>query len=164
MTCRPETFERRRVMLRTAMGPAVAAALIDPDVIEVMVNPDGSLRLDRLGQGVVDTGERMGHADVERIIRLVASHVRVDVHADNPVLSAELPETGERFEGVLPPVAPAPCFAIRKPASRIYGLDDYVADGMAARVFSLPMHHDLTPEQIKQVGEALAKVAAAFKA
>jgi type IV secretion system protein VirB11 len=123
-----ESRERRRAMLRSAMGPAIGAALADPAVIEVMVNPDGSLRLDRLGEGRVDTGERLQAAEVERIIRLVASHVRVEVHASNSVVSAELPETGERFEGLLPPVALAPCFAIRKPAPRIYTLDDFVAD------------------------------------
>jgi type IV secretion system protein VirB11 len=124
----PESRERRRAMLRSAMGSAIGAALADPAVIEVMVNPDGSLRLDRLGEGRVDTGERLQAAEVERIIRLVASHVRVEVHAGNPVVSAELPETGERFEGLLPPVALAPCFAIRKPAARVYTLDDYVGD------------------------------------
>ena len=122
-----ETHDRRRAMLRTAMGPVIGAALADPTVIEVMVNPDGAVRLDKVGEGRVDTAERMGHADVERIIRLVASHVRTEVHVGNPVLSAELPETGERFEGVLPPVSTAPCFAIRKPAGKIFTLDDYVA-------------------------------------
>ena len=34
---------------------------------------------------------RLEPAEVERIIRLVASHVRVEVHAGNPVVSAELP-------------------------------------------------------------------------
>jgi P-type conjugative transfer ATPase TrbB len=128
-----EVQDRRRAMLRTAMGPAIAAALADPAVIEVMVNPDGSLRLDRLGEGRADTGVRLETAEVERIIRLVASHVRMEVHADNPVISAELPPrddrlSGERFEGVLPPVSTAPCFAIRKPAAKQYRLDDYVAD------------------------------------
>jgi len=126
----PESRARRRSMLRTAMGPAIGAALADPCVLEVMVNPDGALRLDRLGEGRVDTGERLGAAEVERIIRLVASHVRLEVHAGNPVVSAELPETGERFEGLLPPVSLAPCFAIRKPAARVYTLEDYVADGV----------------------------------
>jgi len=126
----PESRARRRTMLRTAMGPAIGAALADPCVLEVMVNPDGALRLDRLGEGRSDTGERLGAAEVERIIRLVASHVRLEVHAGNPVVSAELPETGERFEGLLPPVSLAPCFAIRKPAARVYTLDDYVADGV----------------------------------
>jgi type IV secretion system protein VirB11 len=122
-------------MLRTAMGPAIADALADPAVVEVMVNPDGGLRLDRLGSGRSDTGIRLDSAEVERIIRLVASHVRLEVHAGNPVISAELPPrdegvAGERFEGILPPVALGPCFTIRKPAARIYTLDDYVADGI----------------------------------
>ncbi|HEY5238695.1 MAG TPA: P-type conjugative transfer ATPase TrbB [Rhizomicrobium sp.] len=117
-------------MLRTAMGPDIAAALSDSTVIEVMVNPDGELRLDRLGQGRIDTGIRIAMADAERIIRLVASHLRLEVHANSPIVSAELPSheglAGERFEGLLPPVALAPCFAIRKPAARIHTLGDYV--------------------------------------
>ena len=136
---------RRRAMLRTAMGPAIAAALADPLVLEVMINPDGALRLDRLGEGRTDTGTRFEPAQVERIIRLVASHARIEVHAASPIVSAELPPhgegAGERFEGVLPPVSLAPCFSIRKPAIRIYTLLDYVADGIMsaemARLLSL---------------------------
>jgi type IV secretion system protein VirB11 len=123
-----ESQDRRRAMLRTAMGPAIGAALADPLVVEVMVNPDGSLRLDRLGEGRIETGVSLEADDVERIIRLVASHMRAEAHAGRPIVSAELPETGERFEGLLPPVASAPCFAIRKPAAKIHGLEDYVAD------------------------------------
>lgn len=126
--------DRQRAMLRTAMGPDIAAALSDPLVVEIMVNPDGSLRLDRLGEGRVDTGIFIGAAQAERIIRLVASHARTEVHAGQPIISAELPPhregyAGERFEGVLPPVSSGPCFSIRKPAQRLYTLDDYVADG-----------------------------------
>lgn len=126
--------DRRRAMLRTAMGQTIAAALADAAVIEIMVNPDGALRLDRLGEGRVDTGTRLDPAQVERIIRLVASHARTEVHASAPIVSAELPPfgqgAGERFEGVLPPVSLAPCFSIRKPAARIYTLLDYVEDGV----------------------------------
>jgi type IV secretion system protein TrbB len=122
-------------MLRTAMGPEIAAALADPLVVEVMVNPDGALRLDRLGSGRCDTGVRLEAAQVERIVRLVASHARNEIHGAAPIVSAELPPhgeglAGERFEGVLPPVALGPCFSIRKPASRVYRLADYVADGI----------------------------------
>jgi len=130
MSFNTESQDRRRAMLRTAMGPVIVAALADPAVMEVMVNPDGSLRLDRLGQGRVDTGERLSSAAVERIIRLVASHMRVDVHADSPEVSAELPDTGERFEGFLPPVVTGPCFTIRKRPAELYGLQTYV-DGRA---------------------------------
>ncbi len=136
---RTETADRRRAMLRTAMGHAIAEALADPSVVEVMVNPDGRLRLDRLGVGRVDTGVSLEAAEVERIIRLVASHVRAEVHADAPIISGDLPPrgdavVGERFEGVLPPVAPGPCFSIRKPAGRVYTLADYVADGVLAPI------------------------------
>ena len=96
-------------MLRTAMGPAIGRALTDPSVIEVMVNPDGRLWLDRHGDGRAATGEQIGAAEVERIIRLVASHIGQECHRERPVVSAELPESGERFEGLLPPVAPGPC-------------------------------------------------------
>jgi type IV secretion system protein VirB11 len=124
----PQSNERRRTMLLTAMGTEIAAALADPLVIEVMVNPDGALRLDRLGEGRIDTRVRLGASEVERIIRLVASHIRLEVHGGNPIVSAELPESGERFEGLLPPVSNAPCFSIRKPAAKIYTLEDYVSD------------------------------------
>lgn len=147
MTGGPDTVSdgRRRAMLRTAMGPTIAAALADPLVVEVMVNPDGVLRLDRLGEGRTDTQVRYDPAQVERIIRLVASHGRTEVHAGSPIVSAELPPhgegAGERFEGVLPPVSLAPCFSIRKPATRIYTLLDYVNDGIMsadiARLLSL---------------------------
>ena len=137
--------DRRRAMLRTAMGPAIAAALSDPRVIEIMVNPDGALRVDILGEGRVDTDVKLDAPQVERIIRLVASHARAEVHGERPIVSAELPPhgqgAGERFEGILPPVSTAPCFSIRKPAARVYTLMDYVADGImsseAARLLSL---------------------------
>jgi P-type conjugative transfer ATPase TrbB len=117
-------------MLRTALGPAIAAFLEDPAVVEVMLNPDGRLWIDRLSSGLTDTGERLSAADGERIVRLVAHHVGAEVHAGAPRVSAELPETGERFEGLLPPVVAAPAFAIRKPAVAVFTLDDYVASGI----------------------------------
>src|SRR3546814_3172711 len=89
---RTEARSRGVRMLRTALGVSVAGWLDDPATIEVMLNPDGRLWIDRLGEGVSDTGERMAAADGERVIRLVAHHVGVDVHADMPRVSAELPD------------------------------------------------------------------------
>ena len=138
MSAPASSAERRRRMLITALGDEIGAAMRDPQVIEIMVNPDGALRLDRLGEGRVDTDVRLEPSQIERIIRLVASHARAEVHADHPIISAELPphvegRAGERFEGVLPPVAQAPCFSIRKPATRLHSLDDYVADGLMSQ-------------------------------
>ena len=131
---RSEASARGARMLRTALGPSIAAWLEDPAIVEVMLNPDGRLWVDRLGTGLADTGESLSACDGERIIRLVAHHIGAEVHADRPRVSAELPETGERFEGLIPPVATAPTFAIRKPAVAVFTLDDYVAAGiMTAR-------------------------------
>jgi type IV secretion system protein VirB11 len=117
-------------MLRTALGPDIAVFLEDPAVVEVMLNPDGRLWTDRLSEGLSDTGATLAPADGERIIRLVAHHVGAEVHAGAPRVSAELPGTGERFEGLLPPVVAAAAFSIRKPAVAVFTLDDYVATGI----------------------------------
>jgi P-type conjugative transfer ATPase TrbB len=127
---RSEAFTRGARMLRTALGSDIAGWLEDPTVVEVMLNPDGRLWIDRLSEGLSDTGQRLSPDDGERIVRLVAHHVGAEVHAGSPRVSAELPETGERFEGLLPPVAIAPTFAIRKPAVAVFTLRDYAVAGI----------------------------------
>lgn len=127
---KPEAMARGARMLRTALGPAIAGFLEDPTIVEVMLNPDGRLWIDRLSEGLSDTGATLSPTDGERIVRLVAHHVGAEVHAGRPRVSAELPETGERFEGLLPPVVTAPCFSIRKPAVVVFTLADYVASGI----------------------------------
>lgn len=138
---RSEAKSRGARMLRTALGPSIAGWLDDPAVIEVMLNPDGRLWLDRLGEGVSDTGELLSAADGERIVRLVAHHVGVEVHARSPRVSAELPEGGERFEGLMPPVVAAPAFAIRKPAVAVFTLDDYAASGIMSAAEAEALRH-----------------------
>lgn len=117
-------------MLRTALGAAITRLLDDPAIVEVMLNPDGRIWVDQLSAGLADTGHVLSVADGERIIRLVAHHVGAEVHPRSPRISAELPDSGERFEGLLPPLVAAPAFAIRKPAVAIFTLDDYVAAGI----------------------------------
>lgn len=140
-----EVVSRGARMLRTALGPSIATWLEDPGVVEVMLNPDGRLWLDRLKGGMTETGEQLSAADGERIVRLVAHHVGAEVHPGSPRVSAELPETGERFEGLLPPVVKAPAFAIRKPAIAVFTLDDYAAGGI------------MTPEEAGVLRRAVAE-------
>jgi P-type conjugative transfer ATPase TrbB len=123
---------RGLAMLSTALGPSIAAMLDAPDTIEVIANPDGRLWLEQVGRGRVPTPHRLEAAETERVIRLVATLTGAEVNRDRPIVSAELPPRGERFEGVLPPVSRAPCFAIRKPASRIFTLEDYEALGIVS--------------------------------
>lgn len=125
-----ETSSRGARMLRTALGPGIASWLEDESVVEVMLNPDGRLWVDRLAEGLSDTGAVLSPSDGERIIRLVAHHVGAEVHPAAPRVSAELPGGGERFEGLIPPVVYAPTFAIRKPAVAVFTLADYVEKGI----------------------------------
>ena len=133
LSLKAEAISRGAQHPRTALGPAIAKWLEDPAVVEVMLNPDGHLWVDRLTEGLADTGQRLSAADGERIVRLVAHHVGAEVHAASPRVSAELPETGERFEGLIPPVVASPAFAIRKPAVAVFTLDDYVTAAIITR-------------------------------
>ena len=123
-------LSRSRKMLRTALGSLLLARLEDPGVAEVMLNPDGRVWVDRFEGGLADAGLVLSAADGERILRLVAHHVGAEIHAGRPRLAAELPGTGERFEGLMPPLVVGPAFSLRKPASRVFPLPDYVAAGV----------------------------------
>lgn len=128
---------RSRVLtsLRHAMGEHIIAALADPTVVEVMVNPDGKIWIDKVGHhGTIWTGERLDPQAAERILRALATHAGITVTKDQPRVSATLPETGERFQGAIPPVVEAPMFAIRKRPEMIFRLDgepsSYVEKGI----------------------------------
>jgi type IV secretion system protein VirB11 len=121
---------RGLAMLATALGPAVTAILLAADTTEVIVNPDGRVWVERIGRGREAAGIHLEPTETERAIRLVATMTGAEVTREKPIVSAELPPRGERFEGILPPVSRAPCFAIRKPAAAIIGLADYVAAGV----------------------------------
>ena len=127
---RDTSAERLITMLTTAVGPQVGELLRDDQVVEVMLNPDGKLWVDRLGQGREFTGLTVACHDAERIIKLVASGTGAEVNETTPILSAEFPGTGSRFQGLLPPVVTAPVFTIRKKALMIFSLEDYVTQGI----------------------------------
>ncbi|MFN7611276.1 MAG: ATPase, T2SS/T4P/T4SS family, partial [bacterium] len=126
----PIIAERRLEALRHALGAHVLAALIDPDVVEILANPDGQLILDKIGSGRNPTNQTLSPESRDRVIRLIADYVGEPVLPEDPRLSGILPETGERFQGVLPPVCRAPAFSIRKRPARIFTLADYQAQGI----------------------------------
>jgi type IV secretion system protein TrbB len=121
---------RGLAMLATALGAEIGKLLTSPDTIEVIANPDGRVWVERHGIGRRLTDARLDPIKAERVIRLVATLAGVQATRDRPIVSAELPPRGERFEGVLPPVSRAPCFAIRKPAGQVFTLEDYVTSGV----------------------------------
>ena len=62
----------------------------------------------------------------ERIIRFCATAAGVPVTESAPIVSAKMPGTGFRFEGVKPPASEAPLFSIRFHGARILTMADYV--------------------------------------
>lgn len=133
MGAHPLIAERTLKALRHALGDPILAALNEADVVEILVNPDGRLVIDRIGRGRSDAGEILSVEARERAIRLIADFVGEDVTRDDPRLSGVLPGTGERFQAVMPPVSLGPAFSIRKRPPVIWGLDDYVSQGVLSR-------------------------------
>lgn len=111
--------------LQEALGDRLCVALEDPTVVEIMLNPDGRLYIERLGQGIAPAGE-MSRGAAEIVIGSVAHVLNSEVDEDRPIVSGEIPIGGHRFEGLLPPIVSAPTFTIRRRASRLIPLDDYV--------------------------------------
>nr|WP_245369152.1 P-type conjugative transfer ATPase TrbB [Agrobacterium tumefaciens] len=107
------------------MGDQLCVALDDATVVEIMLNPDGRLFIERLGHGVAAAGA-MTPAAAEVVIGSVAHALQSEADDERPIISGELPIGGHRFEGLLPPIVSGPAFTIRRRASRLVPLDDYV--------------------------------------
>jgi P-type conjugative transfer ATPase TrbB len=121
--------ERAKKKLERDMGPLLMAALNDPKTIEIMLNADGNLWQERLGEGMKCIGT-LRPAQGEAIIKTVAGYHGKEITRTKPLIEGELPLDGSRFAGQLPPIVPAPTFAIRKKAIAIFTLEQYVTAGI----------------------------------
>lgn len=124
-----DLVDRRRLGLMHSFGPIVMDALKNPDVIEVMLNDDGKLWIESLGE-MTHVGD-IGADDALAILNQVSSALDGELTKEDPFVEGELVLlNGERFEGVAPPVTERASFAIRKKALRIFTLNDYVRAGV----------------------------------
>lgn len=121
--------ERAKQKLERDMGPVLLTALHDPKTVEIMLNADGRLWQERLGEPMKCIGT-MRTAQAQAIIETIAGYHGKEVTRQKPILEGELPLDGSRFAGQLPPIVPAPTFAIRKKAIAIFTLDEYVESGI----------------------------------
>ena len=111
--------------LKYDLGSVITDALLDPKVVEIMLNEDGGLWIERHGsepEYVCD----MEPSKAYMIICSVAASVNAVVNAENPDIGTELPVDGSRFQGVIYPSVENPIFTIRKRANVVYSFDDYV--------------------------------------
>ena len=129
-----DALGRRLEKLRRDFGPVFLAALNDPQTIEILLNADGTLWQEKLG-GQMEVIGQMSATRAEAILRTIASCLNTVITWDHPMLEGELPLDGSRFAGQLPPIVAAPTFAVRKRASSVFTLNQYVEQGI------------MTPEQ-----------------
>jgi type IV secretion system protein TrbB len=119
--------ERAKEKLMRDLGEIFLKAFHDPKTIEIMLNADGRLWQERLGEGMHVIGH-MRASQSEAVIKTVAGFYGKEITRSKPVLESEFPLDGSRFAAQLPPVVPAPTFALRKRAVAVFTLDDYVSN------------------------------------
>jgi len=124
--------ERAKRKLERDMGADLLAALNDPKTVEVMLNADGKVWHERLGEPMRYICD-MRPSQSQAIIETVAGFHGKEVTRHSPILEGEFPLDGSRFAGQLPPVVAAPTFAIRKRAVAIFTLEQYVEAGIMTR-------------------------------
>lgn len=122
-------INRQKELLERVLGKTFFKYLNDDLVIEIMLNSDCKLWIDRLGEGMSCVGEIPVSQSIVAM-NTIASMLNKKVNYDNPILEGEFPIDNSRFAGQIPPVVSAPTFAIRKKAKLVFTLDDYVAKGI----------------------------------
>lgn len=128
LSARDESARRISESLRRHLG-SFCTHLSDPRVIELMLNPDGMVWVERLGEPMAAVGF-MAASAAESFMGTIASTLRTTITRENPVLECELPLDGSRFEALIPPVVTSPVFAIRRRASAVFSLQDYERQGI----------------------------------
>ena len=132
--------------LRRELGPTICGALCDDSVIEIMLNPDGALWIERLGKGMERAGF-MTPSQAEAAIATVAAMLKTVVDWREPILLCELPLDGSRFTAKVPPIVSAPSFTIRRHAIQVFRLADYVEQGIMTAAQSAAIRRAVAERQ-----------------
>ena len=110
--------------IRSCAGDVINKALDDPLTCEVMVNPDSRIWQERFGEPMKCIG-KLEPYKVDSMLRFLASVLRKTISYEQAQLDGEYPG-GFRFSGAVPPIVSSPACTIRKPASRVFTLEEYV--------------------------------------
>jgi type IV secretion system protein VirB11 len=124
-----EQQQRLEVKLRRELGDQILRLLDDNLAEDILLNPNGSLWVKRMGQGFSRIGE-MAAAQAASALGTIAAWRGTVLNHERPILETELPLDGSRFEGIVSPVVRQPVFAIRLRPRKIFSLADYESDGI----------------------------------
>lgn len=124
-----EEIKRNLEMIVKTLGKTFMEKLEDPNVIEIMCNSDGSLWIDELGKGMSRAGT-INPYNVRVAINVIASMLKITATKETPIIEGEFPLDNSRFAAQLPPIVASPTFALRKKASLVFTLENYVEKNM----------------------------------
>ena len=116
-------YQRLIAGLKIDLTDEILKGLEDPNILEIMLNPDGSLWYDGV-YGMKNAG-KVSRAKAESIIMDVSGIIGRETHSANPILEGEFP-LGGRFEAVIPPCSSSPLFSLRKLPTVVFPLSDYL--------------------------------------
>jgi Flp pilus assembly CpaF family ATPase len=124
-----ERHLRLDTKLKRELSEEVLAILEDERTEDIVLNPDSSLWVKRMGEGFACFGY-MPPVRAASALGTVAAWRGTVLNEDHPILETELPLDGSRFEGLTAPVVRQPVFAIRLRPRKIFSLDEYEAGGI----------------------------------
>jgi type II secretion system protein E len=111
-------------------GQSLTKFLDDKSIIEIYLNQDGFLRIEKFGEGRYLTDVRLSPTESESILKLVADFNKTVLTRENATISTVLPN-GERISGAIyDTVGHRPVFTIRKKSNVRFELDYYVKTGV----------------------------------
>lgn len=112
--------------------------LNDDNITELMLNSDGNLWVEAFGCPMYCHSE-ISPDDASILIRTIAHWHGELIDRENPILECELPTDGSRFEGIVPPLVAQTSFTIRKKATRLFTMEEY----LSGNVLSLTQYNAL---------------------
>jgi type IV secretion system protein TrbB len=111
----------------------IPSLLAEENVLDVCVNPDGVMWVNRLGRGFRDEGV-MSASDAMLLLSGIATEQGCELNAAHPILETTFPLTGDRIEGMMRPVVTEAAFAIRTRSKQIFTLDDFWEQGVLTKM------------------------------
>ncbi|MHB8201922.1 P-type conjugative transfer ATPase TrbB [Acidithiobacillus sp.] len=141
-----ERHDRLIEQMRRILGSEICAVFADPAAVEIMLNDNGQVLVERRGAGIVHL-TNLPVAKTLNFLGLMADYRGTTVSRERPIVEGAMPNEflRARFAGAIPPLMLQPTFSIRLPARMVYTLEDYRDHGI------------ITSEQYDQLIRAVEK-------
>jgi type IV secretion system protein VirB11 len=127
------SWKRDIISIQNDLGEEFLFAFNDQKTCELMLNPDGNLWVERFGS-TPEIIAQIAPYNALCAMRAVAHCLGKELTVEHPLLEGEFPLDGSRFAGQIPPIVSSPTFSIRKPASAVFTLAQYVESGIMSEI------------------------------